>query len=407
MVDMYGFSLAESFNPLLAAIAASDPEAAVVWFSWVDESATAGEVFAGAQSLSHTQINGARLANALIIACEGPLPLPRFQLIGHSHGSVVATHAALALPTTPDQLTLLDCPEDWISRVGGSAGLLAEILPRLEPGRGPGEVLVDSYTSMFGRPYHRHPGLSDVVDVRLASALRLRDSRGVVGDAHEYALEWYAETVRSADPKSGFGWSVLGADRPQAGVGDFDPEGLAAGYFVQGGRRPVAISQRDAVPTRPRSEAATLGLEEIELTAEHPDVAIGVLLADVDLVEFDYTITDPARRTRLEGAVERVPAFSGASGEFTVPSWGQYLRIRGDRDPSVPVLIQFRLVDAEPSSRVSVTNVRAVRTGVRARNYHATRTATAIAVAGAIGGAVGTLAVQGLARAVRGQLAKR
>ena len=62
MVDMYGFSLAESFNPLLAALAASDPQAAVVWFSWVDESATAGEVFAGAQSLSHTQINGARLA---------------------------------------------------------------------------------------------------------------------------------------------------------------------------------------------------------------------------------------------------------------------------------------------------------------------------------------------------------
>ena len=193
IVDMFGISLADAYLPLLTAIAASDPQAAVVWFSWVDESATDGQVFAAGQSLARTQINGARLAMALVGACGGRLP--RVQLIGHSHGSVVATHAALALPSAPDQLTLLDCPEDWFSRAGGAAGLLSEILPRLEPGRGPGQVLVDSYASLFGRSYHRHPGLSEVVDVRVTGGLRRREGRGAAGDAHEYAVDWYAETV--------------------------------------------------------------------------------------------------------------------------------------------------------------------------------------------------------------------
>lgn len=413
MVDLFGFSIADSFIPLLSAIAAQDPDAAVLWFSWVDESATAGEVFAGGESLKHTHINGARLAHALVGACSGDLP--PVQLIGHSHGGVVATNAALSLPSAPTQLTLLDCPEDWFSRVGGSAGLLAQILPRLEPGRDPGHVFVDSYTSMFGRPYHRHAGLSEVVDVRLGGGLRRRDSRGAVGDAHEYALEWYTATAQSDDPKCGFGWSVLGAQRAaEAGHADagnadagFDPEDLAAGYVVGGQLAPVTVTRRPPVPTQPLHETVPLGVGELELTAERPDVSISVTLTETDLVDFDYQVSRAARRTRVEGAVERVLAFSGPAGEFEVPSWGRYLRIPGNRDTSFPVMIHFRLVDAEPDSAATIRRLSAVRTGSRTRNYDSTSSALTVGLVGAVVGSVGTLAIQGAARAVRRRLTGR
>jgi len=408
MVDLFGFSIADSFIPLLSAIAASDPDAAVLWFSWVDESATVGEMFAGRESLKHTHINGARLAHGLVAACSRDLPA--VQLIGHSHGAVVATNAALALPSAPAQLTLLDCPEDWVSRVGASAGLLARILPRLEPGRESGHVFVDSYTSMFGRPYHRHAGLSEVVDVRLAGALRRRDARGAVGDAHEYALEWYAATVQSPNPKCGYAWSVLGGQRAaelgNAGAG-FDPRKLAAGYLVGGDRAPVVISRRSPVASPVRHDAVPLAIEELELTPERPDVSIAIELDGADLVDFEYDVAHAGLRTRVEGAVERVLAFSGAAGEFEVPSWGRYLRIPSNRDASSPVMIQFRLVEAEPGSSAVISGLRAVRTGPRTSNYDSTSTAVTVGVAGAIVGSASTLAIQWLARAGRRRMTRR
>lgn len=400
MVDLYGFRILDSFLPLLTAIAARDPQAAVLWFSWVDDSATEGQVFASRRSLERTHINGARLAMALVAAASAELP--PLQLIGHSHGCVVASHAALALPDAPAQLTLLDCPEDWFSRVGGAAGLLAQILPRLEPGRAAGRVLIDSYTSMFGRSYHRFPGLSDVVDVRLAGALRRRDSRGAVGDAHEYALEWYAETAGSDAPHSGFGWSVLAA---AARGTAFDPAALDAGYLVRGDRRPVTVARRPAAPAPPQYEETPLGVGEIELTPDRPDVLVSLPLSEADLVEFDYQISHPEPHSRVQGAVGRILAFSGAAGEYQVPSWGCYLRVPGGRDTSVPLMIQFRLVDAGPQTTATIRGLRGVRTGVRTHNYDVMSTAVSVALVGAVAGSAATLAVQAIARAVRGRRA--
>jgi hypothetical protein len=87
-----------------------------------------------------------------------------------------------------------------------------------------------------------------------------------------------------------------------------------------------------------------------------------------------------------------------------VPAWGQYLRIPGNRDFTVPIRIQFRLVEPASNSTATISGVRAVRTGVRTRNYDSSRTAVAIGATGVVVGAVGTLAVQHLVRAVRGQL---
>ena len=280
-----------------------------------------GEVFAGRESLKHTHINGARLAHALVAACSRDLPAV--------------------------------------------------------------QLFVDSNTSMFGRPYHRHAGLPEVVDLRLAGALRRRDARGAVGDAHEYALEWYAATVQSPDPKCGHGWSLPAAQRAtEAGdsAAGFDPGNLAAGYVVRGDRAPVAIPP-SPVASPVRHDAVPLSGGELKLTPERPDVSIAIPPDGADLVDFEYDVAHAGVRTRVEGAVERVLAFSGAAGEFEVPSWGLDLRIPRNRDVSSPVVIQFRLVEAELASAAVVRGLRAVRTGPRTSNYDSTSKAVTVGLA--------------------------
>jgi hypothetical protein len=401
VADFYGISLTETYMPLLTALAERDPEAAVVWFSWVDESGTDSQVLSARDSLSRTQINGSRLAMALVEACGGRLP--QVQLIGHSHGAVVATHAAAALPTTPDQLTLLDCPEGWFSRVGGAAGLLADILPRLEPGRGSGQVLVDSYASWFGRPYHPHAGLSDVVDVRLASPIRHTAERDFVGFAHDYAVQWYAATVGAEEPSCGFAWSLLGADLP--GAPEFDPQSLAASYLVRGEGTPWVIVARPE--QRPCDSALTpLGLGRLRLSADRPDVLIGSPLPDTDLVEFDYQISNPAAGTRIEAAVQRVLVFSGGVGPHHVPERGRYLRVPTTSEPSDPVTLQFRLVNPGPETTVIISDLQAVRT-TAARNYDATRMTLVAGLLGAGLGAAATLGAVGVVSALRRRASQR
>jgi hypothetical protein len=108
-------------------ILAADPDATVLAYSWIDESATctnwAGipeDVF---HSRAYTTMNGLRLAQALTQALAPGYDdgLGRVHLIGHSHGARVATVAALALQQAArqdadldvlGQLTLLDSPED-------------------------------------------------------------------------------------------------------------------------------------------------------------------------------------------------------------------------------------------------------------------------------------------------------
>jgi hypothetical protein len=115
-----------SVEGLAKAISAADPNAVVLAYSWIDQSGTAGggsidptdpaPLLGAAQSESYTQLNGLQMAEAIKAALS-----PNFfadqgliHLMGHSHGSKVATVAALALqvagvPVT--QLTTLESPE--------------------------------------------------------------------------------------------------------------------------------------------------------------------------------------------------------------------------------------------------------------------------------------------------------
>jgi pimeloyl-ACP methyl ester carboxylesterase len=102
-----------------------DPNATVLAYSWIDESATPGYL-TGYQSEGYTTMNGMRMAEAIMeaLAPNYYKGLGKVHLIGHSHGARVATVAALALqqaavknPQDPQldvvrQLTLLDSPED-------------------------------------------------------------------------------------------------------------------------------------------------------------------------------------------------------------------------------------------------------------------------------------------------------
>jgi hypothetical protein len=115
-----------SVEGLAKAITAADLNAVVLAYSWIDQSGTSGggaisptnpaPALGAAQSESYTQLNGLRMAEAIQAALS-----PNFfanqgllHLMGHSHGSKVATVAALALqvagvPVT--QLTTFESPE--------------------------------------------------------------------------------------------------------------------------------------------------------------------------------------------------------------------------------------------------------------------------------------------------------
>jgi pimeloyl-ACP methyl ester carboxylesterase len=108
-------------------ILAVDPQATVVAYSWIDNSATNNGTFGIPKNPEHSQayttMNGMRMAEAIVqaLAPDYYQGLGKVHLIGHSHGARVATEAALALQQagkiSPQfdvvgQLTLFDSPEN-------------------------------------------------------------------------------------------------------------------------------------------------------------------------------------------------------------------------------------------------------------------------------------------------------
>ncbi len=180
-------------------------------------------------------------------------------MIGHSHGSKVATVAAVALthaptPVTVNQLTILDSPESDAGDTGYTGALLAEIgatndnwfflqdlktskTPSPATQTSPPSTFVDNYISLFDEPYTEitYPGsgtnLSNVVDVNLRDYPDLVDNPT---NLHSYPAYWYAGssegTTTTNGYKSGRMWSPLlpgntGANNP--------PQNLPYNYYTQ------------------------------------------------------------------------------------------------------------------------------------------------------------------------------
>lgn len=192
------------FGPLAEAILADDPEAAVLAFSWVDESATAQGALNSIRSQLRTTVNGQRLAVALDAALSDADH--HVHLIGYSHGAKVVAIGATLLDPPPRHVTILDSPENTLPILGGALNDLTSYLRVLAPGNIEDDIFVDNYASHFGIRYGIEDGLGSVVDTVLDPEQVPMDS---APSEHAYAWAWYLDSARRVDRGVGFAWSPL------------------------------------------------------------------------------------------------------------------------------------------------------------------------------------------------------
>lgn len=190
----------------------TDPNAAVLAYSWIDDSATPDwDVFVAKipedayKSEALTTLNGERLASALE-SVLGHSFSGKLQLIGHSHGSKVVSVASSALQRLKlrvDQVTILDSPEDDVTVAGDAANYNWYFLKDLNNlnRSSATNTFVDNYISAFGVPYSgirlsngQGQNLNQIVDVGLTPDIYYSYD---LSDRHSYSASWY---TGSADP---------------------------------------------------------------------------------------------------------------------------------------------------------------------------------------------------------------
>ena len=221
------------FAPLAEAIAADDPGAAVLAFSWVDDSATAQAATNSLKSQLRTTINGQRLAAALRLALNGAEQ--DLHVIGFSHGAKVATVASVLLDPMPRHLTILDSPDNMVPILGGALNDLSSYLRLLTVGSPTADTFIDNYPSHFGVQYGKAPGLGSIVDVTLDP------------DAHPL------ERPRRSTPTHGLGiWRA-----PKTPTAESDTHGHRCELNTPDQRTHRCGRRRRSVPTRSISSPTT------------------------------------------------------------------------------------------------------------------------------------------------------
>ena len=200
---------------LANAILAADPKAVVLAYSWLDESAS-DDLTGDSLSEAYTQMNGVRLARALEMALPTNFQSSggELHLVGHSHGSKVATVAAVTLQRDGNpndhvsHLTILDSPEDGATASFDSNGSnsLWYYLGALNIGTGSGQTFVDNYISYLDSPIGPIQGfdpldtsvesssLQNVVDVNVTAGTDALDLGPT--DSHGYAFNWYSGAIQ-------------------------------------------------------------------------------------------------------------------------------------------------------------------------------------------------------------------
>jgi hypothetical protein len=242
-----GYSPALPVNPtgLLQSIKAFDPKSTVFAYSWIDDSATGGsysELEDVYQSEAYTQVNGIRLANALLDSLVPEFwtnPANTLHLIGHSHGAKVVTVAALTLQNLGlplAHLTILDAPESEGTLNLNGANFLGFFLGQMaiaDPANPAGGTFVDNYPSYFGVAYGSQWGIENVVDVALDPSKLYYTTDP--GDKHSYAAAWYGASAAAAQADK-FSLPGLGLSWPPPGQKPFQPALLqtwASGVVTQ------------------------------------------------------------------------------------------------------------------------------------------------------------------------------
>ena len=232
----------ESANGMAQDLIKTDgPTTEVLAYTWLDESATSDENYHGIPlhgniSEANTTLNGERLAVALEQVL-GPQFSGELQLIGHSHGSKVATVAADALmnstsdPIHVNQLTILDSPETGALVVGDGLAhyndandnwyYLSDLNISDSSTVSATTTFVDNYWSFLGEPYNGIPypdsnsSLSQIVDVELYPDQYPEFNAG----RHTYAAYFYAGSSESSSSVVGMKWSPLSPSAAQYSPG--------------------------------------------------------------------------------------------------------------------------------------------------------------------------------------------
>lgn len=182
------------------AIAEVDFDSVILAYSWIDESATENEFFNEIPhdaniSEAYTDLNGLRLAAALQELLPSGID-NNLRLIGHSHGSKVATIAAVELEKAGvpvQQLTILDSPEDGtITNLAEAVNFNWYYLQDLDISNDTGDgTFVVNIISEFDSRYSNInlPNLSEIIDVTLDPILY---SSIDFSNRHTYSANWYA-----------------------------------------------------------------------------------------------------------------------------------------------------------------------------------------------------------------------
>ncbi len=373
LVDAGGMPALGNFGPLLGALQTADPTAAVLMFSWVDQSATTSDPLSARDAEDATEINGHRLAvaldQALATGWTGQL-----HLMGHSFGANVATTAALAVASPPRQLTLMDSPEVALARLGGAMNDLRYKLPRLRIGRGATDTFVDSYISLVGTPYSGQPGLDQVVDVRLAPP-----SGDSSAEEHEYPTVWYRQALEAkGDPPTGPWWSpLLGGDPATAG----------RSYEEQDRATPTVLTQLEPAPPATTSDALAVTTAPLELSGGNGSLSLAAGGVDTATVSFPTEITSLALEfdvdfTATQGTVtlavdgrERYTAAAPAAGTGAA---GAFVLL-WDLEPGLHTLTAT-LTDAPGGGSATLSNLRIASSADIVRNLTADETDTLVVV---------------------------
>ena len=376
-------SIVDRVNPATGAPA--DPNAVVLAYSWIDDSATGtyldGSIPANAyKSEALTALNGERLASGLETALGGTAFTGKLQLVGHSHGSKVAAVAAVALQQagmTVNQLTLLDSPEDDATVVGDAANFNWFSLAQLQGlnRANPSGTFVDNYISEFSVPYSGitftgapsgyGSNLSQVVDVNLTPDIY--DNATDPGDRHSYSGYWYAG---SGEPAVTFGnrvgqyWSPLlpanaGAASPIAGLPQYARQNW---HFLSTPAGQQYVIQAD--PPTPAETVAfnPLGLAPISVTQDGTYAASGAVdyttpsIYGQSGITFDYQFATAQPGDRLVIMADGGIAF--AMDASLVGSGVHSATLSLDADPFVTHNIQVLLTSAtaNTTSQVVVSN---------------------------------------------------
>ena len=309
------------------AILKLDPKAVVLAYSWIDDSATQNDLLQASQSEARTTQNGLRLADAL----EQALPSNfnqaggELHLLGHSHGSKVATVAAYALQQSGQpvaQLTILDSPEDSLADLGNATDFDWYYLQKMNltrtPLTGNQGTFVDNYVSEFGTRLGDFPGTNQVVDVTLNPLLY---SSTDFADNHSYAGAWYS-----------------GAS--QATIGSATPEGLAASPLLN----PSAAAALPAASTQ-------------SWTAQTASQATQFQLATTQATPGAPTVTPQFSQLSMTPASSS-PGVSLTNGTVSMTASGSSVFFNTRIDPAVGfkgASFAFQFFNASPGTQLIIT----------------------------------------------------